>query len=321
MLKSKLRTLSLTLMLTVGLTAAPAVMFQPSVTAFAAESSVATATIAEILKNQNADGGWKKNYANNSGEWAASTIDNGATYTEIRKLAAEYAKTKNTAYSTAALKGINFLITMQYENGGWPQVYKSSGYHTHITYNDDAMVNVMTLLDEVANKKGVFSFVDSTLAAKSKTAVDKGVDCLIKSQYKNASGKLTIWGQQHNENTLLPDNARAYELPSLCAKESANIVKFLKTRPTNAKIAASIKAAQEWFNSAKILNTEVVKTGGDVIVKTKAGATPIWARFYDLKTNKPIFVGRDGDAKSNLSEIEQERRTGYLWYGKWPASI
>ncbi|OOM71117.1 pectic acid lyase [Clostridium puniceum] len=321
MLKSKLRTLSLTLMLTVGLTAAPAVMFQPYVTAFAAESSVATATIAEILKNQNPDGGWKKNYTQTSGEWAASTIDNGATYTEIRKLAAEYKKTKNTAYSTAALKGINFLISMQYANGGWPQVYKSSGYHTHITYNDDAMINVMILLDEVANKKGDFSFVDNTLAANSKKAVNKGVDCLINTQYKNSNGKLTIWGQQHNENTLLPDSARAYELPSLCAKESANILKFLKTRPSTPKIAASIKAAQEWFNTYKIENTVVVKEGGDVIVKTQAGAPTLWARFYDLKTNKPIFVGRDGIPKAKLSEIEKERRTGYLWYGKWASSI
>ena len=42
---SLISSLSFTLMLTVGLTATPAVIFQPSVTAFAAESSIATATI------------------------------------------------------------------------------------------------------------------------------------------------------------------------------------------------------------------------------------------------------------------------------------
>lgn len=322
MLKSKIKSLSMALIFTVGFTTAPSIMFQPSVTAYAAESSVATASIADILKNQQSDGGWKKNYTVTSGDWAASTIDNGATYTEIRKLAAEYTKTKNKQYSDAVVKGINFLLNMQYSNGGWPQVYGAKGnYHAHITFNDDAMINVMILLDDVGNRKGDFAFVDKAIADNSKKAVDKGVECLLNSQYKNSNGKLTVWGQQHNENSLQPDGARAYELPSLCAKESANIVKFLKTRPSNSKIAASIKAAEEWFGSAKITGIEVVKTGGDVIVKTNPKAAPLWARFYDLKTNKPIFVGRDGIAKANLSEIEKERRTGYLWYGKWPSTI
>lgn len=112
-----------------------------------------TASISDILKNQQQDGGWKKDYAVTSGEWAKSTIDNKATYSEIRRLASEYKKTKDSKYSAAAVKGIHFLINMQYSNGGWPQVYQSSGYHKHITYNDDAMINVMILLDEVANKK------------------------------------------------------------------------------------------------------------------------------------------------------------------------
>ena len=121
-----------------------------------------------------------------------STIDNKATYSEIRRLASEYQKTKDSKYSAAAIKGIQFLINMQYANGGFPQVYQSSGYHKHITYNDNAMINVLILLDEVASKKGDFSFIDSTLAGKSKQAVDKGVDCILNTQV-TVSGKLTAW--------------------------------------------------------------------------------------------------------------------------------
>ena len=29
---------------------------------------------------------------------------------------------------------------MQYSNGGWPQVYKGSGYHACITYNDSNLI-------------------------------------------------------------------------------------------------------------------------------------------------------------------------------------
>lgn len=299
----------------------PAVILQPPGIAYAADASGTTASIADIIKNQQPDGGWRKSYSQTSGEWAKSTIDNKATYTEIRRLAAEYKKTGNSSYSAAAIKGINFLLNMQYSNGGFPQVYKASGYHTHITYNDHAMVNVVILLDDISNRKGDFSFVDSTLAGKSKQAVDKAVDCILKTQVKS-NGKLTIWGQQHDASTLKPAGARAYEVPSLSSSESVNIVNFLKTRPATSQITASIKAAEDWFKAVKITGIRVVKQNNDVVVVQDSSATsPIWARFYEIGTNKPIFVGRDGVVKYKLSDIEQERRTGYAWYGTWPTNL
>ncbi|MBW4083692.1 pectate lyase [Paenibacillus sp. S150] len=316
----KKRTLTFALALSM-LLSVPAVLFQPAAAVFAADGSGTTASISEVLNNQQADGGWKKDYTVTSGDWAKSTIDNKATYTEIRRLASEYKKTGNSSYSAAAIKGINFLLTMQYSNGGWPQIYQSTGYHNHITYNDNAMINVMLLLDEVANRKGDFSFIDSTLAGKSKQAVTKGLDCLLNTQVVTG-GKLTVWGQQHDSATLKPAGARSYEVPSLSAQESVGIVNFLKTRTSTAPIAAAIKAAEDWFKAVQITGIRVVKTSDDVIVVSDPSVTtPIWARFYELGTNKPIFVGRDGIVKYRLSDIEQERRTGYSWYGNWPASL
>ncbi|MUG45844.1 pectate lyase [Paenibacillus woosongensis] len=316
----KKTTLSLALAFSMILSVPAVLLSSPSIVA-AADASGTTASISEILKNQQSDGGWRKDYAVSSGEWAKSTIDNKATYTEIRRLAGEYQKTKDSKYSAAAIKGINFLLNMQYSNGGWPQIYQSSGYHKHITYNDNAMINVMILLDDIANKKGDFSFVDSSLASKSKQAVDKGINCILNTQVVT-NGKLTAWGQQHDSSSLKPAGARAYEVPSLSSSESATIVKFLKTRSANSKISASIKAAEDWFKAVQITGIKVVKTSDDVVVvKDSSVTTPIWARFYEIGTNKPIFVGRDGIVKYNLSEIEQERRTGYAWYGSWPASV
>ncbi|WP_239004657.1 pectate lyase [Paenibacillus tepidiphilus] len=320
MLNLKKSTLATALALSMILSV-PAALLQPTGSVYAADASGTTASIAEVIKNQQSDGGWKKDYAVTSGDWAKSTIDNKATYTEIRRLAAEFKKTNNSQYSAAAIKGINFLLNLQYANGGFPQIYQSSGYHTHITFNDNAMINVVTLLDEVANKKGDFSFIDSTLAGKSKQAVDKAVDCLLKTQV-TVSGKLTVWGQQHDSVTLKPAGARAYEVPSLCSSESVGIVKFLKTRSSTTAIAASIKAAEDWFKAVKITGIRVVKTADDVVVvEDPSVTTPIWARFYEIGTNKPIFVGRDGVVKYKLSDIDQERRTGYSWYGNWPSSI
>ena len=38
----------------------------------------------------------------------------------------------------------------------------------------------------------------------------------------------------------------------------------------------------------------------------------MWARFYEIGTNRPIFSDRDGFAKHDLSEIGYERRNGYV---------
>jgi PelA/Pel-15E family pectate lyase len=46
-------------------------------------------------------------------------------------------------------------------------------------------------------------------------------------------------------------------------------------------------------------------------------APPIWARFYEIKTNRPFFCGRDGKKKYKLADIERERRGHYAWYGDW----
>lgn len=47
-----------------------------------------------------------------------------------------------------------------------------------------------------------------------------------------------------------------------------------------------------------------------------ATAPPLWARFYDLSTNRPFFCDRDGIPRPNLSDIGDERRNGYSWYGE-----
>lgn len=47
----------------------------------------------------------------------------------------------------------------------------------------------------------------------------------------------------------------------------------------------------------------------------------IWARFYDMVNNAPLFCGRDGIPKTTLAEIENERRVNYSWYGNWTNAL
>ncbi len=65
-----------------------------------------------------------------------------------------------TACRAAFLRGMKYLFEAQFPNGGWPQVWPlEGGYHDAITFNDDAMIEVMELMRHVADGAGEYSFV------------------------------------------------------------------------------------------------------------------------------------------------------------------
>jgi Pectic acid lyase len=57
------------------------------------------------------------------------------------------------------------------------------------------------------------------------------------------------------------------------------------------------------------------------LVVKDPGAGPVWARFYEVSTNRPIFLGRDGVVKYDVAQIEEVRRTGYAWYVDSPLEL
>ena len=253
-----------------------------------------------------------------------STIDNNATSTEIRYLSRVYLATDIEKYKEAALEGIRYILKAQYPNGGWPQFWpRPKGYYTHITYNDNAMVNVMNLLRDVYNKKAPYTYVPDTLCQRARAAFDKGVECILNTQVKQ-NGKLTVWCAQHDEHTLAPAKARAYELPSLSGAESDNIVLLLMSIPDpSPEIIASVEAAIAWFKANKITgimrenftNSEGKKDYRMIPCPQDDYPCPVlWARFYTLEDNRPFFCDRDGVKKYDISEIGYERRNGYSWY-------
>lgn len=253
-----------------------------------------------------------------------ATIDNNATSREINALIKSYKTTHNPEYLKSAEKGINYLLSMQYKNGGFPQYYPNSGlYRKQITYNDNAMINALTVLYNIAEGKNDFDVVDSKLKEKSKTAVQKGIDCILKTQVVQ-KGIPSIWGDQYNEITMQPDKARAFEPVSLATGESVNIVRFLMMQTATPEIQKSIKAAIKWFKDNKIegYSYNVAKQNGKA-VRTLAEDknSIIWARFYDINNNRPLFGDRDGSVKYNYNDVSEERRNGYSWFGDAPDKL
>ena len=253
-----------------------------------------------------------------------ATIDNRGTTTEIAYLARLYNATGTEKYRDAVIKGFGYLFEAQYDNGGWPQFYPlSKGYYTHITYNDDAMVNVLKLMRDAAKGKEPFAFLPDSVKAKAQASLDKGVDCILKTQVVQ-NGVKTVWCAQHDENTLQPANARAFELASLSGQESDDIVLFLMSlsKPSD-EIRQCVEDAVAWFKKSKITGKRIEKfTNADGkkdyrIVDCAQDAAPcetLWARFYTLDDNRPFFCDRDGVMKFDVSEIGYERRNGYSWY-------
>ena len=257
-----------------------------------------------------------------------ATIDDQATTREINTLVSTYKKTNNPAYLKAAENGINYLLTAQNMAGGWGQFYPdSSGYHKHITYNDNAMMDVMWIMKSVSEGTKDFETVDKALIPRAKAAMAKGIGCILKTQFVQ-NGKLTAWCAQHDRKTLLPAKARAFELASLSGNESVGIIRFLMTiENPSPEIKKSINAAVAWLEASKIggIKTQDIvdasqPKGRDRIVVSDPNST-VWARFYDLETNKPFFTGRDSVPRATLAEIENERRVGYAYYGTWPAKL
>ncbi len=253
-----------------------------------------------------------------------ATIDNKGTTTEIIYLSRLYNATKDERYLDAVLRGFDYLFKAQYANGGWPQFFPlSKGYYTHITYNDDAMVNVLKVMRDAAKGKAPFTFLPDSVKAKAQASLDKGVDCILKTQVVQ-DGRKTVWCAQYDENTLQPADARAFELASLSGQESDDIVLFLMSlSKPSMEIRQCIEDAVAWFKKSKITGIQIEKyTNGEGKKDTRvvpcaqddAPCDPLWARFYTLDDNRPFFCDRDGVKRYSLDEIGYERRNGYSWY-------
>ena len=300
----------------------------------------ATRIANQIILYQRDNGGWAKNVDMalmltqaerekliREKSLTDTTIDNHATTFQLRYLAKAATAKNNEAHRAAFLKGLDFLLAMQYANGGFPQYFPlRKNYSRHITFNDNAMINVLKLLRDVAKKKEDFLFVDEERRARAAASVGKAVSLILKLQVTLPDGKKTVWAAQYDAETLAPANARSFEPASLTGAESVGIVRFLmlNDEPDQATIDA-VEAAVEWYRKNKIegfrWDRKRTEQGLKYSLVKDAAAPPLWGRFYQIETMKPIFVGRDGVIKYSVSQIEAERGGGYSWFTGEPNEL
>jgi PelA/Pel-15E family pectate lyase len=288
---------------------------------------------AALLSWQTPSGGWSKRldmygatrrpgmaYGTEGDGWAyVPTIDNGATTGQLTYLGrALTAGAGGARERDAFARGMRYLLASQLPSGCWPQVYPlQGGYHDAATFNDDATADVLRLLREVAT--GATGAAAGLAPADRRAAgegVRRGLDCLLRAQVVERD-TLTAWGQQHDPLTLRPIDARSYEHASLSSKESAAIVDLLMELPDpDARTVAAVHAAAAWFRRVAIRDFAYDTSQ---TLRAEPGAGPIWARMYEIGTDRPIFSNRDGIKLYSWNELT-DRRRGYGWFSDEPAS-
>jgi PelA/Pel-15E family pectate lyase len=297
-----------------------------------------------ILLFQRDNGGWPKDYdllailtaeqtaaVRATKSRADTSFDNHNIHSQVDYLARAYASAGEDTWREACLRGFDFMLAAQLADGGFPQRYPdASGYAAHITFNDGVMIGILNVLKDAADGLPHWKWLDANRQRNAQQAVARGIECILKCQI-HAGGVCTGWCQQHDEKTLEAASARTFELASCCPQETTEIVRFLMRLETPGdRIVKAIEDAVEWLRRTKLIGIRVQKVPApteeferhradfDVVVLPDAESPPLWARHYEIGTDRPIFAGRDAVKRYALGEIERERRTGTPWYGTWP---
>lgn len=308
-----------------------------------------TVAIADnIVLYQRDNGGWPENkhpqrvlspdetviIAANKSQ-ADASFDNRNIYPQITYLMCAYEQTGNEHYRAAALKGLTFTLGAQYANGGWPHSPGRADrpYGDYITFADEVMPGVLSFLRQVASAQPPFKSIPAPLRQQAAAAVTKG-DALVLNLQVRTKGQRAIWAGQYHPQTLAPMAARTYELPALQTWESVAVVEYLMSIPNpSPEVIAAVDSAVTWFSANRIAGVRVEEFAIDPVRFTyhtarfdrklvaEANAPGLWARFYDLDTSEPFFTNRDGSRVDALADVALERRSGYDWYGNWPAHL
>lgn len=92
------------------------------------------------------------------------------------------------------------------------------------------------------------------------------------------------------------------------------------------EIVAAIEGAVAWLRSVAmkgVRHERIRRDDGrsERRLVPDPDAPPLWARFYELGTNRPLYLDRDSVFRYDFTEISYERRSGYSYHGTWAASL
>lgn len=226
--------------------------------------------------------GWEEYYYNDG----KCTFDDNVTAGATRYLMNLFMTTHDPTYQAPLLKALDFVIESQYPNGGWPQRYPLKNelvqnvypdYPSFYTFNDDVIHrNIYLLLDAWEQLKN----------EEYKKAAYRGMDFLVISQLPKPQAG---WAQQYDMD-MKPASARTYEPAGIGSVETVLCIKDLETFymiTGDIKYLVPIPNAIEWLENSYLPESH------------KKNDRVTHATFYELGTNKPLYIHREGTSIEN----------------------
>ena len=219
-----------------------------------------------------------------------TTLDDNTTQEAVRFLMRldRILEGKDAAIHMATEEALASILAAQYPNGGWPQGYdrpanpaghpvvKASypkewprkwpggDYWLHYTLNDHVMSNTIDAM---------FLAADLYKDDRYRAAAVKGADFLLLAQMPDPQ---PAWAQQYDAD-MHPVWARKFEPPAVSGWESQSALETLfqvYRRTGDKKYLEPVPRALAYLKKS-------VRPDGKM------------ARFYELETNKPLYMTRD----------------------------
>ena len=232
-----------------------------------------------------------------------TTLDDNVTQAAVRVLMRVDRELdfKDGDIHAAARFALDRLVKAQYPNGAWPQrltqapdpkefpvrqasypeswskTWPRANYFTHYTFNDNSIVDAIDLMLEAARIYEEPRYLASA---------GKGGDFILLAQMPEPQPG---WAQQYDRE-MHPAWARSLEPPSITGGESQSVMRalILLYRETGRKkYLEPLPRALAYYRKSILPDAD---KPSEIRRRACPGRTPCAARFYELKTNRPLYI-------------------------------
>ena len=230
----------------------------------------------------------------------STTLDDDTTQSALRFLTRcdKVLEFKDAAVHEAVTFGLEALLQAQYPNGAWPQRYEkfpnpeafpvkrasypkewsrtfpSKDYKNYYTFNDNAIADVIDTMILATRAYG---------DPRYQAAAERAGNFMLLAQMPPPQ---PAWAQQYNHD-MEPDWARKFEPPSVTGGESQGVMRTLIRlyhETGKKRFLQPIPRALAYLKSSQ-------REDGRL------------ARFYELKTNKPLYFTLDYELTYDDSDM------------------